>query len=414
MTAMTVSTEERGKVAQEQKKSEYNLLLIDDEPNILKALRRQFRHDYTIHIAHSATEGYEIMTQTPIHVIISDQRMPGMSGVEFFDRTKSEFPDAIRLLLTGYADLQSVIAAINDGNVFRYIAKPWDPGEIETIVREAFTKYHMIVENRRLLAQLKEANQFLETRVQERTAELKAANTNLQRLNDEKDVLMGMVAHDLRGPIGSIQMCAELLRDLAPDSEEHGQFLVMIEDTARNSVYLINDLLDIAVIEAGHLAIDRQVVDMEELLARIRHLNHLVGNRKGIRLLFDVATALPKARLDPRRLEQVLNNLLSNAFKYSHGETTVSLRLWRQEHDLFIAVADEGQGIAPDEIDSLFNNFQRTSTRPTAAERSTGLGLAICKRIVELHGGDIAVQSKVGSGTTFTVRLPDCIVSDAS
>jgi len=393
----------------------YSLLIIDDETDILKALRRQFRHQYNIHIANSANEGYEIMTQTPIHVIISDQRMPGMSGVEFFDRTKNEFPDAIRLLLTGYADIQSVIAAINEGNVFRYITKPWDPAELDTIVREAFTKYTMIVENRRLVIQLQEANQFLEKRVQERTAEINTANAALLRLDAQKDAFMGMVAHDLRGPIGSIQMSAEFLRDLPPDQPEHAEFIGLIEETARNAIYLINDLLDIAAIEAGHLVIERQTVDIQALVARASHLNGFVAARKAIRLLTDVEAQLPKALVDPRRIEQVLNNLLSNAFKYSHANTTVRLRVWRHEHDLLLAVADDGQGIAPEEIDKLFKSFHRTSTRPTAAEHSTGLGLAICKRIVELHGGEISVHSRLGHGSTFTVRLPDSMVMpDAS
>lgn len=97
-----------------------------------------------------------------------------------------------------------------------------------------------------------------------------------------------------------------------------------------------------------------------------------------------------------------------NAFKYSHPNTTVRLRIWRHEHDLLMTVADEGQGIASEEIDKLFKSFQRTSTRPTAAEHSTGLGLAICKRIIELHGGEISVHSIIGQGTTFTARLPIC------
>jgi len=411
MTVLTIDKQETG---QAPAAVERNLLIIDDEIDILKALRRQFRRHYMIHVANSAAEGYEIMTQVPIQVIISDQRMPGMSGVEFFKRTKTEFPDAIRLLLTGYADIQSVIAAINDGNVFRYIAKPWDPEEIETIVREAFTKYEMLVENRRLLAQLQEANHFLETRVRERTTELHTANTHLLRLNTEKDALLGMVAHDLRGPIAIIQMCAELVRDLPPEQDEHAEFIGMIEETARNAIYLINDLLDIAAIEAGRLVIERQAVVLETLIARVSHLNRLVANQKGIQLVTEVEARLPKAWLDPRRLEQVLNNLLSNAFKYSHAHTTVVVRLWRQEQDLLLAVADEGQGIAPGEIGKLFQSFQRTSTRPTAAEQSMGLGLAICKRIVELHGGAITVQSVFGSGTTFTVRLPDSLLLDDS
>lgn len=240
----------------------HNLLIIDDELNILKALQRQFRRNYTIYTANSAAEGYALMTQTPIHVIISDQRMPGMSGVEFFHQVRNEFPDAIRLLLTGYADIQSVIAAINDGNVFRYIAKPWNPEELDTIVREAFAKHDLIVENRRLVAQLQTANQVLEQRVQERT-------TDLRRLNAEKDAVMGMVAHDLRGPISSIQLCAELLRDAGANHPDYANFMGMIEETARNALYLINDLLDIATIEAGHLVIEPQLVDVAAWITRI-------------------------------------------------------------------------------------------------------------------------------------------------
>lgn len=407
---MTVLTAGASNPSQDFTPSERNLLIIDDETDILKALRRQFRQNYNIHMANSAAEGYEIMTQVPIQVIISDQRMPGMSGVEFFDQVKSEFPDAIRLLLTGYADIHSVIAAINDGHVFRYIAKPWNPEELDTIVGEAFVKHDLIVENRRLVSQLTTANEMLEQRVRERTAELHEANATLTRINMEKDAVMGMVAHDLRGPVASIQMCAELLHDFTPDQQEYTEFVDMIEDTSKNALCLINDLLDIAAIEAGHLVIEPQLVMVPSWLQHIEQLNYLIGERKGIRLVVQIEDTLPQVRFDPRRLEQVLNNFLSNAFKYSHANTTVALNIWRQEHDLLLSVTDEGQGIPSTEIAQLFQRFQRASSRPTAAEQSTGLGLAICKRIIELHGGEINVQSIVGSGSTFTIRLPDSLV----
>ncbi len=384
----------------------HNLLIIDDEADIVKALRRQFRPYYNIYMATSAAEGYQIMTEVAIHVIISDQRMPGMSGVEFFDRVKHEFPDAIRLLLTGYADIQSVIAAINDGNVFRYIAKPWDPAELDSIVREAFNKHDLILENRDLLQQLQAANHFLEQRVTERTAQLRFAN-------EQKDRFMGMVAHDLRGPIGTIQMCAETLRLAEPGQAEQAEFLGMIEETAGHSLALINDLLDIATIESGNLVIERQTIDLVHFLGRISRRYLLVSERKGIRLAVKFDPTLDPVsaniRLDPRRIEQLLDNLLSNALKYSYSGTTVTVQLWCEASDLLISVADQGQGIAPHELDSLFKTFSRTSTRPTGNEQSTGLGLAICKRIVELHQGTINVTSVVGQGTTFTVRLGQAV-----
>lgn len=181
------------------------LLIIDDEEEVLRALYRQFRRDYAVHLANSAEAGYRIMTEFPVHVIISDQRMPGMNGAEFFGKIKTEFPDAVRLLLTGYSDIQAVIAAINDGNIFRYIVKPWDPLELDTIVREAFDRYHLLVENRLLLVKLQQANSDLEARVAARTAELADANERLKALNAQKDQFLGMAAHDMRTPITVIQ-----------------------------------------------------------------------------------------------------------------------------------------------------------------------------------------------------------------
>ncbi|CAN5872369.1 hypothetical protein BH10CHL1_BH10CHL1_30790 [soil metagenome] len=411
MTLTTLDSTMVGKKVQnnEPTTAEHNLLLIDDEVDIVKALRRQFRRHYTTYIANSAAEGYEIMTQVAIQVIISDQRMPGMSGVAFFNQVKNEFPDAIRLLLTGYADIQSVITAINDGNIFRYITKPWHPAELDAIVREAFVKYDLIVENRLLVNKLQEASQFLEKRVAERTAELNNANIQLSSFNEQKDRFMGMVAHDLRGPIGSLQMCTELLRNGALDPAEQSEFIQTIEETARDALHLINDLLDIAAIESGKLVIEPQLVAIDQLIARISHLNHLIGERKGIQLVVQVDPRLLKVHLDPRRIQQVLDNLLSNAFKYSYPGTRVTLRIEGDGQDLLLAVTDQGQGIPPPELDLLFKPFQRTSTHPTGEEFSTGLGLSICKRIVELHHGTIGAESIVGRGTTFTIRLPKSV-----
>ncbi|MCP5498155.1 MAG: response regulator, partial [Leptospiraceae bacterium] len=154
-----------------------NLLVLDDEEEILKALRRQFRKSYQIFDASTPKDAYIIMRENPIQVIISDQRMPEMNGTEFLSSVKSEFPDAIRLILTGYADIKAVIDAINAGNVFRYVTKPWDPVELDTIVNEAFEKYELTIRNRKLVEDLKTANELLEQRVKERTEELLKLNT---------------------------------------------------------------------------------------------------------------------------------------------------------------------------------------------------------------------------------------------
>ncbi|MBN8637591.1 MAG: hybrid sensor histidine kinase/response regulator [Anaerolineae bacterium] len=382
------------------------LLIIDDEEEILKALNRQFRREYDVYTAPSAEQGYRLMTETPIQVIISDQRMPGMNGAEFFGKIKNEYPDAIRLLLTGYADIQAVISAINDGNIFRYIAKPWDPVELDTIVREAFERYHLIVQNRKLLEELQESNTRLEQRVAERTAELEEMNGRLLTLNQQKDSFLGMAAHDLRTPLTVLQGFTDLLTHPSARPEDFKEFIVIIRETIQQMLVLLDDLLDITAIEAGKLTLRPETVAIAPFIERICKLSYRIGEQKGIQLVTDVAPDLPPITFDPRRIEQVLNNLLSNAFKFSHGGTTVTVQVRTRPDAVEFAVIDQGQGIRANEIDMVFGEFQRVSTKPTGDEGSTGLGLSICRRIVDLHNGHIAVESESGQGSRFYFTLP--------
>lgn len=383
-----------------------NLLIVDDEDEILKALQRQFRRDYQIFLAHSADEGYRLVTEAPIHVIISDQRMPGISGAEFFGKIKTEFPDAVRLLLTGYADIQAVIEAINDGNIFRYIPKPWNPVELDTIVREAFQRCALIIQNRRLVKELRDTNAQLEQRVAERTNELAEMNDRLKVLNGQKDAFLGMAAHDLRTPITIIQGFTDLLAHPKSSQEDTRQFVQIIRETLSQMLNLLDDILDITVIESGKLTLRSQPTEIAGFVERVARLNRFIGNPKGIALVTELEPNLPLATFDPLRIEQVLNNLLSNAFKFSHSDTQVTLCVVRKGSEIEFSVQDQGLGIREDEIDKVFGEFQRVSTQPTANETSTGLGLSICKRIIALHGGQIGVSSRDGEGSRFSFTLP--------
>ena len=165
------------------------LLIIDDEEEVVKSLKRNFRKKYQVHIATNAEKGYRLIQQFPVRVVISDQRMPGMKGTELFKKLKQERPDVVRLILTGYSDIDAIISAINDGSIFRYITKPWNPDEIDQIVREAFELYELRASNRRLLHELKDANTTLEVKVDQRTTELAQINERLtQEVIDRKKV----------------------------------------------------------------------------------------------------------------------------------------------------------------------------------------------------------------------------------
>ncbi|GAA6172773.1 hypothetical protein NBRC116592_24430 [Colwellia sp. KU-HH00111] len=158
------------------------ILVVDDEIEIIKSLRRQFMRYYHVNIANSGQEALEILKNKPIKVIISDQRMPDMNGSEFLSHVEKHYPDSIRMLLTGFADINAVIQAVNEGHIFRYVTKPWNPIELDSIVGEAFERYNIIEKNRDLLEQLQSANATLEERVRQRTIELEKANEKLNQI----------------------------------------------------------------------------------------------------------------------------------------------------------------------------------------------------------------------------------------
>ena len=383
-----------------------HLLIVDDEEQILRALRRQFRREYEIYTATSAGEALRILEEAPVQVVISDQRMPGITGSEFLSQVKDHYPEAVSLLLTGYADLQTVIEAVNHGNIYRYLTKPWDPDELNATVRAAFDRYALAAHNRQLLNDLIEANRTLETRVAERTEELEVANVRLLDIIEQKNRLLGMAAHDLRTPITVITGFLDLLTDPRTTADDFNEFVTIIRETLRDMLNLLNSLLDLSAIESGKVQLTLAPTNVVEFIERVVRMQRVLGAQKSIRVDTVVQPNLPIFPFDRMRIEQVLNNLFSNAFKFSHNGTAVTLSVTRVGDMIEFGVADQGVGIPEEDVERVFHEFQKLRARPTANESSTGLGLSICRRIVEMHGGEIGVESKVGEGSRFWFRLP--------
>jgi len=238
--------------------------------------------------------------------------------------------------------------------------------------------------------------------------ELARGKAELAHLNELKNEFMGIAAHDLRSPLSVIQGFASLLVR-RPDipADERAELLAMIMESVRDMLNMLNNLLNVSEIESGKLNLHPQQVDMYDYMARIANLNRHLAEQKNITLTLDLESGLPLVSFDPDRIQQVMNNLLSNAFKFSHGGTTVTIRVAKSQPDAIeVSVIDQGQGIKADELNKVFRAFQRTSTQATAGEHSTGLGLAICKRIIELSGGRIGVESVYGTGSRFYFFLP--------
>lgn len=245
--------------------------------------------------------------------------------------------------------------------------------------------------------------------------ELIKKTAELERTNEFKNQMLGMAAHDLRNPLTVILNFSEFLMEDYEEgalNEEQFELVKEIKNSSEYMLQIVEELLDISAIERGSISLDTENVDLNELVQHAVTLNRPTAEKKGISLEVDPCEESCIAEIDPHKVQQVLNNLISNAIKYSHPDTTTTVGIRRKPPDsagsrhLTIYVSDEGQGIPKEDRGKLFQPFSKIGVKATSGERSIGLGLAISKRIVEAHGGTIDVETEVGRGSTFSVTLP--------
>jgi signal transduction histidine kinase len=239
---------------------------------------------------------------------------------------------------------------------------------------------------------------------EEALARLKISNDQLIALNNEKNEFLGIAAHDLKNPLSTIIMGAGMLasKDCASQS---AQITEAIGDAGRRMHHLITNLLDVNAIEEGRFLTKLERCDLAKLTKSGVEQNLPNAERKEIALVFEPGGEFA-VRADPNATTQILDNLISNAVKYSPKRTTVSIRAYIERGHACVAVQDEGPGISEADRAKMFGKFARLSARPTGGESSNGLGLSIVKRLAEAMSGTVECQSKLGEGSTFIVRLP--------
>ncbi len=234
----------------------------------------------------------------------------------------------------------------------------------------------------------------------------------LVSLGQVKDRLLGAAAHDLRSPLTVIQGFANVMRSDPSLTADQAELLDYMVGEADHMTEILGDLLDVAAIEAGAIELHLAEQSIGDLLDDRARAHRILASPKGQQLISDIPSGLPDVAFDRRRIGQVLDNLLSNAVKYTQPGGTLRLRARSSRSWVTVEVMDNGQGIPAAELPKVFEEFAKTSARPTAGESSTGLGLAIARRLIEAHGGTISVTSTEGEGTTFRFTLPVSVPAD--
>ncbi len=237
--------------------------------------------------------------------------------------------------------------------------------------------------------------------------ELARRNAELRRLNEEKNRILGMVAHDLRNPIGVVASYGKLLKrgKFGELNERQQEILERMVGNCFWMLSMVEELVDLTAIESGTVALACEDLDLERVVRDCIELASAFAEEKQISIVCEVQSS-GSVWADRGKLLQVMTNLLTNAIKYSAAKTTTTITIGTDGQASWVSVSDEGQGIAPDKIDELFQPFSTVGSKATGGEKSTGLGLAIVRRIVQAHGGGISVTSELGQGSTFRLDLP--------
>lgn len=353
------------------------VLYVDDEPSNLSSFNASFRKEFDVMVAENAEEGMKILESAPdTHVVIADQRMPGTTGVEFLSQIRPVYPDIIRILLTGYSDIEAVIGAINEGQVYRYIDKPWDFENIKIA--------------------LKNAREIYDTR-----RELKEKNKSLQKALKELDQFVYSVSHDIRAPLTSIQGIINLakMETEDPSSIEYFDMIKSMVDKLDTFVHQVIDYY-----YGNRQNRNKDVIDFENMIANIIEGYRLDPETQDIDINIDLNVQEDFVS-NNIKIKIILGNLISNSIKYqkdNSSDKSVMLNVRADSNYAHIVIEDNGVGIEEEQLERVFDMFHRASHKSIGS----GLGLYIVKESVESLGGSINLSSKEGEGTRIELTIP--------
>ena len=382
------------------KKDPFVVMLVDDQTIIAEAVRRLLnaQGDFELHYCSEGARALETAAELKPLVILQDLVMPDADGMELLRayRRHPALKNTPVIILSVKEDPVVKKEAFEAG-AYDYMVKLPDAHEFVARVRH----HAQACLDERLLSEAMRALRESQQQTQER-------NIQLEKINEQKNRVLGVAAHDLRNPLGNIYSLSEFLQEETAQllSEDQMEMLTCIRELSEFTLKMVEDLLDVSTIESGELRLDRRPLDFSVLVHHNVELNAILAQKKNITLNLEPIPPLPPVSLDAEKIAQVFNNLIGNAVKYSHSDTTVRIVTSREQDRVKISVIDQGQGISDADIPKLFKPFGRANVETTGGERSTGLGLAITRRIVEGHGGTIGVESEPDIGSTFFFTLP--------
>lgn len=401
------------------------VLIVDDEESVAITMQAILEMDgYEVVTAASVGQAIEMVREKEFDLVLSDLRLDDGDGLQVVAETRQRSPETVCIILTGYASLDSAVKALREG-AYDYLVKPCDVEELRLTVNRGLERRHLGKELRERVSELEVANttigalnQDLQRRVDAATAELRGQYERLQELDRLKTQFMSVASHELKTPItamsGFLQVLLRRIRKRAESGppapemwaqEQRGieDQLVIVQRQTSKLARLIDELLDVSRIQSGRVDFAYTEMDLMHLVREVADRMQTTTAAHAIEV-----TGKDEVPIDADRdhLEQVLNNLIANAVKYSPDGGKIVIRVEDDGDQAQLSVTDQGIGIPEEELASVFGLFYRSPDRRARDVGGMGLGLYISKEIIDRHGGTIWAESVLGEGTTFRVRLP--------
>ncbi|MBX7150279.1 response regulator [bacterium] len=370
-----------------------SILIVDDEEKVIDVLKKTFEDDYTVYTSRGGIEGLSQLREHSVQVIITDERMPKMSGMQFLKEAQTINPRTVNIILTAYTDITVAIDAINSGNVYRYIIKPWDTEELRLTVRQAFELYYLQTENKSLTDELLQKNKMLESKI----IELKTAQEKL--LRTEKFMTIGQltasIGHELKNPLSRIKSSAAVLQsEINEASDEVRELLRIIDNEVMISTKIINDLLDFS--RERQAILNKTNLDkvIDQTLQRLKIPSYITIEK-------NTGSDIPDLFLDEGQIQQILVNVLLNAIQaMDENGGKLYIRTSVNADKVQLSIKDTGCGMNAEQIKKIFEPLY--TTKP----KGIGLGMSVVKMLLDKHNAEIKVESRENIGTTVTILFP--------
>ncbi len=386
--------------------NEARLLVVDDEESLRITTAAIFEKEgYIVDTASSGDEAVELLNNTDYDLVLTDLHMEGGDGLSVLSQIRRHAPLTISVVLTGFASVESAIAALQEG-AYDYLVKPCDIESMKHTIRRGVEHRRLMLAEQKARADLQQLNLDLEKRIEDRTAELKRLNVELEEANRAKDIFLATLSHELRTPLTPVVGWIKLLRSGALDEKSVAQALDAIERNAWLQSRLIDDLLDTSRIATGKLHFEPKPTDLNAAVKAAVDTVLVSAAARDIELSMSLWPTSLIVLGEPVRLQQIAWNLVSNAIKFTEPGGKVRITTGINGTQANVEVLDTGVGIEREFLPHVFDRFRQADGSTSRRHGGLGLGLAIADALAKMHGGKLEAQSDgVGCGSCFIFAI---------